>query len=512
MGLMLQILGPIRACRDGRRLRLPPGRPTALLVVLLLHSGTPVPVERLREELWAGRPPTSAVANLRSHASQLRRLLGTPGEPSRLRAESGGYLLHTGPGEVDAVEFERLTTEGLAAQARGATATAVDRLERALALWSPTEPPPAYGAATVAAYDRLRERRAAAREAYAACRLDLGDPGSAELRGLLDAHLAEDPLRETGWALLMTAEQRAGDRAAALRAYRRACRALAGELGVAPGPELTARYRAIVHGEPGIRPAGRRVAARAVVTDRAPAVPHELPCAADPFVGRRAELALLGAALSGARQQPVALSVHGPAGAGKSALALRAATAALDGFPDGQLHLDLGGSVPAEPLPSREIADRVLRALHATPRAESTTLAEAQARVRSALFGRQVLLLLDNATDPAQVNGLLPARGGCALLITSRARLPDGYAQTLRLDPLPPEDGLALLRALVGDRRVAGEPAPARTVVALCGGLPRALRAAARRLDESPHRSLAWLARMLRDERPRLAEAGLLAG
>ncbi|WP_192579746.1 AfsR/SARP family transcriptional regulator [Micromonospora sp. AMSO31t] len=502
MGLTLQILGPVRACRDGRWLRLPAGRPTALLVVLLLQSGTPVPVERLREELWGGRPPASAVANLRSHASQLRRLLAVPGEPPRLRAEGGGYLLRTGPGELDAAEFERLTAEGLAAQARGAVAHAVDRLGRALALWSSDTPPPAYGPGTAAAFDRLRERRAVAREAYAACRLELGDPGSAELRSLLGEHLVENPLRETGWALLMSAEQRAGDRAAALRTYRRACRALAGELGVAPGPELTARYRAVVRAAPGSRPDTRRP------VDRVPTVPHELPYPLGPFVGRHAELAQLGAALARTRDRPVLLSVHGTAGAGKSALALRAATAALDAFPDGQLHLDLGGSVAGEPLPPRQVADRVLRALNPASDPEPTTVAEAQARVRSALFGRRVLLMLDNAAGPTQVDGLLPARGGCALLVTGRARLPDGHGPALRLDPLPPCDGLALLRALVGDRRVDGEPAAAAIVVALCEGLPRALRAAARRLGEGG--SLARLARLLRAERCRLAGAAHL--
>ncbi|MGW9198482.1 BTAD domain-containing putative transcriptional regulator [Micromonospora chersina] len=502
MGLTLQILGPVRACRDGRWLRLPAGRPTALLVVLLLHSGTPVPVERLREELWGGRPPASAVANLRSHASQLRRLLAAPGELPRLRAESGGYLLRTGPGELDAAEFERLTAEGLAAQARGAAAGAVDRLARALALWPSTAPPPAYGPGTAAAFDRLRERRAVAREAYAACRLELGDPGSAELRHLLGEHLVENPLRETGWALLMTAEQRAGDRAAALRTYRRACRALAGELGVAPGPELAARYRAVLDGPPRARPDAP--VARPAAVERAPAVPHELPYATGPFVGRHAELVRLDAVLARARDRPVVVSVHGPAGAGKSALALRAATAALDAFPDGQLHLDLGGSAAGEPLPPRQVAERVLRALRPGAGPEPTTVAEARARVRSALFGRRVLLVLDNAAGPAQVEGLLPARGGCALLVTGRTRLPDAHGPALRLDPLPPCDGLALLRALVGDRRVDGEPTAAAAVVALCQGLPRALRAAARRLGDGPHATLAQLARLLGADHCRL--------
>ncbi|MEH0828182.1 MULTISPECIES: AfsR/SARP family transcriptional regulator [unclassified Micromonospora] len=507
MGLAFQILGPARAQRDGRTLQLPAGRPTALLVTLLLHAGTAVPVERLCQELWGSQAPASAVANLRSHASQLRHLLTGPGEPVRLRAESGGYLLRVEPGELDATEFERLADEARAARDRGAAELAAARCEQALALWSATEPPPAYGPLTAAAFDRLRERRAEVRETYARARLDLGDPGSPALVALLREHIAEHPLRESGWGLLMRAQHRAGDGAAAVRTYRAACRALAGELGVPPGPELTALYRTVRRGEsPPARTAVRTPGGSHPA--RAAPVPHELPCAAAPFVGRHAELARLAAGLAGTGTRPVTLSVYGMAGTGKSALVLRAAAEALDAFPDGQLHLDLGGSVAGARLPPLEVANRVLRSLSPSP-GPAASVAEARARIRSLLFDRRVLLVLDNAADPAQVEDLLPVRGGCALVVTSRTPVLDAAGRTLRLDPLPPADGLALLRATAGDRPVDDEPEAAVAVVTLCEGLPLALRTAARRLTEGPHWSLARLARLLRDERFRLAETGL---
>ncbi|TDC40853.1 AfsR/SARP family transcriptional regulator [Micromonospora sp. KC213] len=513
LALTFQILGPVRVCRDGRPLRLPAGRPAAMLVTLLLHAGGAVPVERLREELWAGPAPASAVANLRSHASQLRRLLATPDEPTRLHAQHGGYRLRVGPGELDAAEFERLAAEGRAAWSRGAPDVAAPLLERALALWSATDLPPPYGPATASAFDGLREQRGAALEAYAACRLDLGDPGSSALLALLRGHLAENPLREPAWALLMTAQCRAGDQAAALETYRAACRSLAGELGITPGPELTDLYRAVRRRDLGSPPSTGRPTVRArdrPAGSRAAPVPHELPCSTAPFVGRHAELVRLRAALRAARDSPVTATVYGMAGAGKSALGLRAAAEVLDAFPDGQLHLDLGGSVAGTPLSPVEVAARVLRSLGgAVNEAERAGLAEARALVRSLLFGRRVLLVLDNVADPAQVDGLLPVRGGCALLVTSRCPVPDGDVRPLRLDPLPPGDGLALLRAAAGDRRVDEEPGAASAVVALCEGLPLALRTAVRRLAEGPHWSMARLARLLRDERYRLAETGL---
>ncbi|MET8553257.1 AfsR/SARP family transcriptional regulator [Micromonospora zamorensis] len=511
MGLSFEILGPVRVRRDGQTLRVPAGRPAALLVTLLLQAGLAVPVERLREELWGRRPPASAVANLRSHASQLRHLLDSPDEPPRLPAEHGGYLLRVEPGELDATEFERLASDGHAARISGEPELAATLLSRALTLWSPTEPPPAYGPATAAAFDRLRERRAGARETYAACRLDLGDRGTPEVLTLLRQHLAEHPLREPAWALLMTALHRAGDHAGVVQTYQAACRALDGELGVAPGPELTELYRSVRRHErraavPPRRPGGTPPRHRAV----APRVPHELPCPAAPFVGRRAELARLRQALVDARRQPVTVAVYGMAGTGKSALALRAAAAALDAFPDGQLHLDLGGSVADASPPPLQVATRVLRALHpGADEPEPTSVAEARARVRSLLFDRRVLLVLDNAADAAQVDGLLPVRGGCALLVTSRNPVTTGDAPGLRLDPLPAADALAMLRATAGDRTVDAEPEAASAVVNFCERLPLALRTAAGRLTEGPHWSMTRLARLLRDERYRLAETGL---
>ncbi|MET8528704.1 BTAD domain-containing putative transcriptional regulator [Micromonospora sp. NPDC005172] len=519
MRLSFEILGPVRVQRDGQPQRVPAGRPAALLVTLLLHAGAPVPVERLREELWGRCPPASAVANLRSHASQLRHLLDSPGRPARLHAEHGGYLLRVEPGELDAAEFERLTTEGHAARIGGESELAATLLGRALGLWSSTDPSPAYGPATADAFDRLRERRAAARETYAACRLDLGDPGTPALLALLHDHVTEHPLREPAWALLMTALHRAGDQTGAVRTYQAACRALDGELGVAPGPELTELYREVRrHAPRPAVPARRRAAShtrdRADSRDRAvephgPRVPHELPCPTAPFVGRRAELARLRDALVDGRRQPVTVAVFGMAGTGKSALALRAAAEALDAFPDGQLHLDLGGSVAGTPPPPLQVAARVLRALHpGTDEPAPSGIAEARARVRSLLFDRRVLLVLDNATDAAQVDGLLPVRGGCALLVTSRTPITSD-APTLRLEPLPAADALALLRATAGDRPVDDEPEAASAVVSLCERLPLALRTASGRLTEGPHWSLSRLARVLRDERYRLAETGL---
>ncbi|MFB9236643.1 BTAD domain-containing putative transcriptional regulator [Plantactinospora siamensis] len=604
MGLAFQILGRFQALRDGDPLRLPAGRPSALLLTLLVQDNRVVPTDRLVDELWDGRPPTSAVANLRSHASQLRAALG---EPDRLVGTAGGYLLRVGEGELDATRFELLATHGEVALAAGDPTTAGRLLDHALALWAPAPPPlPAAGPLLTAALDRMRERRICATEAAFACRLARGVDDGADLVDRLRRHLTENPLRERAWAQLMLARYRMGDPAGALETFAEARAILAADLGVCPGAELARLHRAVLRRDPALLPprpepsappsagraarpgpaaggtraasapgrpigaapglgapdpvtdrtsgppgpagtpdpagpAGRPCPARQAGTPDPPdpvglpcpagapgppepaagplglpdapgppgpggTVPHELPRQPGMFRGRTEELRRVRAALTAGSGHPVAVNIHGAPGVGKSALAGRVASACLDAFPDGQVHLDLGGSdTPYDPDPA-EVTGRLLRSLGDPARPVPGGDAEARARVRSLLFGRRVLLLLDNVGTEAQVAGLLPARGGCGMLTTSRARLgtPDGVR--LRLGPLPAQAAAALLRAAVRPRRLDDRTAAA--VAGLCEGLPAALRVVGDRMAQ-PQRSVAGAVARFADERHRLDESGL---
>ncbi|MFF4080139.1 BTAD domain-containing putative transcriptional regulator [Streptomyces sp. NPDC001777] len=238
------------------------------------------------------------------------------------------------------------------------------------------------------------------------------------------------------------------------------------------------------------------------------ATPHPadlLPRAPRGFQGRTAELAALTRAAAG--EAPVCL-VTGPAGVGKTAMAVQWAHRNSATFPDGRLFADLRGfSDTGEPA-AIEVLREFLLALGVAPRRVPESVAAAAALFRSLTDGRRLLVVLDNARDSAAVRPLLPGGSDCVTLVTSRNRLEgliaSDAARPVPLDVLEPPDGTALLAGVLGEDRVLAEPVAARRLAELCGGLPLALRVTAARLAGRPTRTLAGLADELADERSRL--------
>ncbi|MFI9626856.1 AfsR/SARP family transcriptional regulator [Streptomyces sp. NPDC052042] len=230
-----------------------------------------------------------------------------------------------------------------------------------------------------------------------------------------------------------------------------------------------------------------------------------LPRAPRGFHGRAAELAALGRASAG--EAPVCL-VTGPAGVGKTALALQWAHRSAAAFPDGRLFADLRGfSNTGEPSPT-EVLREFLLALGVAPRRVPESEAAAAALFRSLTDRRRLLVVLDNARDSAAVRPLLPGGADCVTLVTSRNRLEgliaSDAARPVPVDVLEPRDGTALLAGVLGEERVRTEPMAALRLAELCGGLPLALRVTAARLAGRPRWTLAGLADELADERSRL--------
>jgi transcriptional regulator with XRE-family HTH domain len=248
-------------------------------------------------------------------------------------------------------------------------------------------------------------------------------------------------------------------------------------------------------------------------TPRTDRVPEQLPDDLQDFAGRDEQVIEVEKLFTSGAAGPgvvVVSALAGMGGIGKTALGVHVAHRVADQYPDGQLYLNLRGFGPGEPMSVGEALGRLLETLGVRPGDSSAGVDEIAARYRSALAGRRVLVFLDNAASEAQVLPLLPGSSTCAVLITSR-RLLTGLpgAAHLALDTLPDQEALAMLDQIVGDGRIASDPAAALSIVHLCGGLPLALRIAGARLAAQPSTSVAGLARQLGTSRRRLDELAL---
>ncbi|MEU1138360.1 tetratricopeptide repeat protein [Streptomyces sp. NPDC005885] len=212
-----------------------------------------------------------------------------------------------------------------------------------------------------------------------------------------------------------------------------------------------------------------------------------LPAAPAVFTGREEEVAELLGALDpgvGEGSESVVISaVAGLGGVGKTALALSVAHAARERgwFAGGALFVDLRG-YDEVPVTADQAVLALLRALGVADTDLPPTADEQYACYRAELSSREpVLILLDNASDPAQIAPLLPGEGvGHRVLVTSREVQDSLPVRQFGVTGLTPDASRELVdRSLrrydPGDRRVAEEPEAVRQLGALCGHLPLAL-------------------------------------
>ncbi|QIB47740.1 AfsR/SARP family transcriptional regulator [Streptomyces aureoverticillatus] len=513
--LQYALLGPARVRLGDVAIPLTPQQ-QAILAILLGRRGRAVTVGELIDGLWGPDAPNGARSTLQTQVGQLRGKL-EPGRPPRtaarvLRSVQGAYLLETADGANDVELFERYAADAGHAERAGDTDRAYKLLDAALQLWrgQPLAGVPGPYAESLRA--SLAEARLAALETRLRLGLDRG--AHADVLPRLTALVAEHPLREGLQALLMLALHQDGRQSEALAVYREVRRLLDDELGVSPGAELTTLHQRILRADPALAPGPVRPATATGAAPMASASPHspsphppipaQLPAPPSDFTGRTEEEDRLLAALDAEAPRVVVSAVAGIGGVGKTTLALHAGRRVRARYPDGQLYADLLGASasPAEPA---EILARFLRALDAGPVPDGVE--ERAALYRSALAGRRVLVVLDDAAAEAQLMPLLPSTPGCAALITSRARLGAlPAAHILDLDVLTPDDALDLLTLVIGPERIAAEPRPAAALVAACGRLPLAVRIVGARLVQRPSWTLDSMVRRLADERRRLGQ------
>ncbi|WP_437713881.1 tetratricopeptide repeat protein [Sorangium sp. So ce448] len=226
-------------------------------------------------------------------------------------------------------------------------------------------------------------------------------------------------------------------------------------------------------------------------------MPHQLRSPPADFTGRAAELAELRAKLD--TGGVIIAGLTGQGGVGKTALALVLAQSLLEQYPDGQIDVNLRGT-SHEPYSSSEVMAEVIHAFE--PDARLPDDQEARARLyRTTLYGRRVLLLLDNARDRAQVEPLVPPRG-CLLLVTSRQHFVLPGISSRRLGNLGPDEATEFIRSMA----LTVDQAHAAELAKVCGYLPLALRVAARVLAERANLSAARYVERIRASQERFSE------
>jgi DNA-binding SARP family transcriptional activator/tetratricopeptide (TPR) repeat protein len=521
-----RLLGPleIRAGEGWRGIGAPKWR--SVLAPLLINAGQIVPADALISAVWGEAPPAKAANLVSIYVLRLRRLMDEA-DSELLVTRAPGYQLRVSSPDTDALLFEAMVRDGRRAFADGDPKAAARGLTEALGLWYGR--PLADVRATPlieAEAERLGELRLEATELRLAAELGCG--GAAQAVAEIRRLLADHPLREGLWLLLMRALDGAGRHAEALEVYGQARSVIAAQLGVDPGAELRRLHAELLAndhaGLPGIISTGTVTIAAGPTSNgtvrsqaRTPA-PAQLPADIADFTGRAEQVKRLADLLSGPRANGDSGAVRiavvaGAGGLGKTSLAVHAAHRLRRKFGDGQLYVDLLGATP-NPAPAADVLARFLRDLGVDGRDIPVDPDERAARYRTALASRRMLVVLDNARDAAQVRPLLPGAASCAVLVTTRSRMPDLASNRLvDLNVLDRAEALALFVKVVGEDRAAAEPEATAELLDACAGLPLAIRICAARLATRSGWSIRAMANRLRDEHRRLDElrAGDLA-
>jgi tetratricopeptide (TPR) repeat protein len=236
--------------------------------------------------------------------------------------------------------------------------------------------------------------------------------------------------------------------------------------------------------------------------------PAQLPPDIADFTGRRAERLYLRREILRASQSANVRRVFllvGKPGVGKSALAHHVAHEVERAFPDGQLYAQLDSREQGRLL---RAMNHFLRSLGIPARDLPENLTDASSLYRTALAGKRVLIILEDANDEHHARPFIPT-GHSVLIVTSRRRLSGlESADTTVLPELSAEDSLHLLRRVL---RI-GAPiaqAPLEDIARYCGYLPLALRLVGARMAGRPIATINVVKERLAQESSRLDELGI---
>jgi DNA-binding SARP family transcriptional activator len=246
--LQFRILGPLEVVGPDGPLQLGGPKQRATLAILLLNVNRVVSIDRLADELYAGRAPVTAATQVHRQISELRKALG---DEVNLETRTPGYVLHVAAEQLDLRRFERLTDEAGRALARGEGEVAYKLQHEGLALWrGPALSDLEHEPFAQVAAQRLDELLLVALEHRVDAEFALGR--HRELVSELSELTAQHPLHEPFVSRLMLALYRSGRQAEALEVYRRTRTTLSDGFGMEPGRELHELEHAILNHDPAL--------------------------------------------------------------------------------------------------------------------------------------------------------------------------------------------------------------------------------------------------------------------
>jgi predicted ATPase/DNA-binding SARP family transcriptional activator len=462
------VLGPLEVTRDGRRLPVPRGKTSELVVRLALDAGTSIGADRLVDDLWTAGGRSTRRNTLQSKIAMLRKAFG---DPTVISSHGGGYALAVEPSDVDAVAALAAVVTASGLLDAGDVRRASDLSASTLKLYR--------GDLLQAAGDgewadphrvRLEEARGKLMEIHFTARLRLGDVG--DVIGELEAAVASHPFQESLWELLITALYRAGRQVDALATYQRVRNQLADELGLDPRPQLQELEQRILTQDTSLDLAPRSAAGAVIAPS-----PGNLPSMTAQLIGRETEVEALCDLLVGERL----VEVVGPGGVGKTAVAISVGRRLLSTHDPAELNGGVWLARLETATTPNDLVDVLVSAVDG-PGGEE------------ALFERlkstSALVILDNCEHvieaaAALAERLLDAAPGLRILCTSQAPLDVDGEAVLELAPLALPDAVELFTRRATAQRVNSTVnADDDRVLELCrslDGLPLAIELAAAR-------------------------------
>jgi DNA-binding SARP family transcriptional activator len=263
--LEIRLLGPLQVLSRGHPVTVTAPLRQVILAALALEAGQPVSSSTLARYLWGEDLRGDARRAVSTVVTRLRKDLGV----DVIERTAGGYLLAVPADAVDVHHFRSLLESARSTDC----ASRLRQLNRALAFWRGEALQDLSSDRLVATYaPKLNEERYSATERRVDLLLAAGR--HVDLVPQLRHLTTHEPLREGLWCRLIVALYRCGRQAEALEAYRAVHQLLADQLGIAPGPELTAAHHAVLTHDPTMaapavawrsRPVRRRPRVRRIV-------------------------------------------------------------------------------------------------------------------------------------------------------------------------------------------------------------------------------------------------------